>query len=67
MPAWKVLLVGLFGVLCLALVGGTFMAPLTLSDEDGKWWWFGGLFFASICMISVFVAFLKHADKTFKR
>ena len=67
MPAWKVFVVAAFGVTCLGLVGGTFMAPLTLTDEDGKWWWFGGLLVASIIMITLFVIFLRHADRTFKR
>jgi hypothetical protein len=61
MPAWKVLLVGLFGVVCLALTMATIVVPLSKSG-GGMWaWWLGGLFVASLATGTLFVLFLRHA------
>ena len=63
MSDWKVLLVVLFAVVCLALLIATIVVPLALTAEDHKWAWFGGLLFSTLCMGTLFTLFLRSADR----
>jgi hypothetical protein len=67
MPAWKVLLVVVFGIACFALALSTIVVPITLSEEQGRWPWFAGLFAGTAAVGTLFTVFLRHADRTFKR
>ena len=60
MPAWKVLLVGLFGVVCLALMLATIVVPISKSGGE-MWAWLSGLSAASLFTGTLFVLFLRHA------
>jgi hypothetical protein len=64
---WKVLFVGVFGVMCFARVGGMSIVLISLNAADNKWWWFTGLLLGSVIMSLMFMMFLKHADSTFER
>jgi hypothetical protein len=63
MPAWKVLLVLLFAILCMGMVTATVIVPLNYSGNE-RWAWLGGLAVGSILMIGLFVLFLRYADRT---
>jgi hypothetical protein len=65
MPHWKALFIMAFGILCLALACGTFIAPLALSNEEYRWQWFAGIFVATVFMGTLFTLFLKSADRAF--
>ena len=67
MPAWKILVVLLFAMACIGLAFATLIVPLAMSPEDGRWYWFAGLLFATIVMGVLFGLFLRNADRTFKR
>jgi hypothetical protein len=66
MPAWKVLLVLVFALACLALVLATVVVPLTLGPEDHRWLWFGGLLLASLGMGTLFRLYLRREDRLYK-
>ncbi len=65
MPAWKVAVVALFGLLCLALGWGTLIVAISFSVEEHKWLWFSGLLFATLLMTTLFVLFMKVADRSY--
>jgi hypothetical protein len=65
MPHWKALFIMAFGILCLALACGTFIAPLALSNEVHRWQWFAGLVGATLFMGTLFTLFLESADRAF--
>lgn len=61
MPAWKVLFIGVFACVCLALALATLLVPM--AQEGGqKWAWLGGLLVATICAGALFTVFLRHAS-----
>ena len=63
MPAWKVLLIAFMFVLCLSLATATVIVPLNFSGNE-RWYWFGGLFVATILAGVLFTLFLRHADRS---
>jgi hypothetical protein len=63
MPAWKVLLVGFFAVLCVALVTAMMIVMSALEGNE-MWGWLGGLGVGTIVTITLFVIFLKSASKS---
>jgi hypothetical protein len=65
MPHWKALFIMAFGILCLALALGAFLAPLALTNEEHRWLWCAGLFVATVFMGTLFVLFLRSADRAF--
>jgi hypothetical protein len=67
MPVWKVLLILVFGVACLALATATLCVPISLEDGQYRWVWFGGLLVATVCMGTLFKLFLDRADRILAR
>ena len=67
MPAWKVLLILLMAILCFALAMATVVVPISLTDEQNRWVWFGSFLAGTIVMGTLFTIFLRSQDKTFKR
>jgi hypothetical protein len=66
MPAWKILLVMLFAAICFGLTLATIIVPLTLSESEGRWVWFGGLLAGTIVMGTLFTLFLRSQDRKFR-
>jgi hypothetical protein len=66
MPAWKVLLVVVMGLSCLALGLGTIIVPISMAGDDDRWLWLGGLLLGTIIMTTLFVLFLRSSDRNFK-
>lgn len=66
MPAWKVLFIMMFGLVCLTLAFATILIPL--SDYAGKdrWLWLAGLLTATVLMSSLFAWYLRKLDRAFK-
>jgi hypothetical protein len=62
MPAWKVLLVGFFGVLCLALVAAIIVVPFAYTGGQ-RWGWLGGLVGGLLVVGTLFVLFLRSASR----
>lgn len=62
MPAWKVLLIGLFSVICLSLATATVLVPMAHEGND-RWAWFGGLLPATLVAGGLFALFLRSADR----
>jgi bacteriorhodopsin len=67
MPAWKVLFIVVFGLVCLALALATVVVPMTLKNDPYRWAYFGGLLFATVVVGTLFTVFLRAADRGFKR
>ena len=63
MAAWKVLVVVLFATICFALAMATIVVPITLTDEQNRWVWFGGFLAGTIVMGTLFTLFLRSQDK----
>ena len=61
MPAWKVLLIGLFACVCLALATATSVVPFSYAGSE-RWLWLGGLFAATLAAGALFALFLRHAS-----
>lgn len=61
MPAWKVLFIGAFACVCLALALSTILVPMEHQGGQ-RWLWLGGLLTATICAGGLFALFLRHAD-----
>ena len=62
MPAWKVLLIGFFAVVCFGLVVATALVPMNYSGGE-RWGWMAGLGGGALVMATLFILFLRHADK----
>lgn len=60
MPVWKVLFIGLFACVCLALAMATFVVPFAY-DGGQRWLWLGGLLAATLCAGGLFALFLRYA------
>jgi hypothetical protein len=67
MPAWKVLFIMVFALVCFGLGLATLIVPLALTAEEHKWAWFAGLLVASIGMGTLFTLYLKREDRNFQR
>ena len=65
MPAWKVLLVGLFAFICLGLATLTIVVPLDYQGGE-RWAWMGGLLVATAAAGALFALFLRHASRSMK-
>lgn len=65
MPAWKVIVVLVFGVLCLALGSATLVFPLT-DRVPYHWLWELALFVGTCVVGGVFVLFLRSASRGMK-
>ncbi|HVK15455.1 MAG TPA: hypothetical protein VM533_00815 [Fimbriiglobus sp.] len=61
MPVWKVLLVGMFACVCLALATATIVVPFSY-DGGQRWLWMGGLLSATLFTGALFGLFLRHAS-----
>jgi hypothetical protein len=61
MAVWKVLFIGAFACVCLALALATFVVPFTY-DGSQRWLWMGGLLAATLCTGALFALFLRHAS-----
>jgi len=64
MPAWKVLFITAFGLVCLGLALATVIVPLSVESWH-RWLWLVGLLLATVCMGTLFTLFLKITDRTF--
>jgi uncharacterized membrane protein YdcZ (DUF606 family) len=42
---------------------GTIVVPITLTDEQNRWVWFGGLLGGTVVMGTLFTLFLRAQDK----
>jgi len=60
MSAWKVLVIGLFGCITLALVISTILIPMEIQGND-RWIWLGGLLTGSLAFGALFARFLRYA------
>ena len=67
MPGWKIFVVLLFAIATLALACATLIVPITLTPDEGRWLWLAGLLFADVVVGTLFVLFLKSADRHFTR
>jgi hypothetical protein len=65
MPVWKVCFIFLFACVCLGLTLATIVVPLALSNEDGRWLWFGGCLAGTLVMGTLFALYLRREDRTF--
>jgi hypothetical protein len=65
MHAWKVLFIMVLACASLGLALATVVVPMTLSVDEGKWLWLGGLFFAAACTGTLFTLFLRSQDRTY--
>lgn len=63
MPTWKVLVIGLFFVACLALGLATVVVPLGLRGGE-RWAWLGGLLVATAAAGALFALFLRYAERS---
>ena len=61
MPVWKVLLVGVFACVCLALATATLVVPFSYVGGQ-RWVWLGGLLAATLVAGALFALFLRHAS-----
>ena len=61
MPAWKVLFIGAFACVCLALATATVIVPFSYAGSE-RWLWLGGLFAATLAAGGLFALFLRHAS-----
>ncbi|MBP3958385.1 hypothetical protein J8F10_24310 [Gemmata sp. G18] len=62
MSTWKVLVIGLFFVTCLALGLATIAVPLDMKGGE-RWAWLGGLFATTAFTTTLFILFLKYAER----
>jgi hypothetical protein len=60
MPAWKVLLIGLLGMICIALTMATILVGLEAQGQQG-WLLTGGLLTGTLVTGTLLVLFLRHA------
>jgi hypothetical protein len=67
MPVWKILLMLLLAIVCLALALGTIIVPMTLVEDNSRWLWLAGLLVATICAGTLLRLFLNSADRAFDR
>jgi hypothetical protein len=58
--------VALLGLICLGLALSTIVVPMTLTVDQYKWVWFGGLLAGTLLMSTLFIVFLRHADRSFR-
>jgi hypothetical protein len=63
MPVWKVLLVGVFACVCLALATATLVVPFSYVGGQ-RWLWMGGLLTATLAAGALFALFLRHASRS---
>jgi hypothetical protein len=67
MPTWKVLLVLVFGLVCLGLTLATLIVPWSVVESGYRWLWFVGLLCATVCMGTLFTLFLQSAGRALNR
>jgi hypothetical protein len=65
MPAWKVLFVAVFGLVCFGLFLGTILSPLIFTGEE-RWYYFGGFLAGTLLMGTLYVLFLRREDRKFR-
>jgi hypothetical protein len=63
MPVWKVLLVGLFAVVCMSLATAAIIVPFGFEGNE-RWLWLGGLILATLVVGVLFALFLRHASSS---
>lgn len=63
MSAWKVLVIGLFGCISLALVISTILVPMEMQGND-RWIWLGGLLTGTLVFGALFARFLRYAGNS---
>lgn len=67
MPAWKVLLVMLFGLAFAALLLATLIVPMTMIEDWTRWLWLVGLLAATVVAGTLFRLFLNSADRAMSK
>jgi hypothetical protein len=65
MPAWKVLFIMAFGLVCMGLALATVIVPLSLVESGYRWLWLAGLLVATVCSGTLFKFFLQSTDRAF--
>ncbi len=63
MPIWKVLLIGLFIVACMALAAAAVIVPFSY-DGNERWLWLGGFVLAGLVVGALFALFLRHTGRS---
>ena len=63
MHTWKVLVIGLLALICLALTMATILVGLDTKGSD-RWLWMGGLLAGTIVAGGLFVLFLRYAGSS---
>jgi hypothetical protein len=67
MSNWKVLFIMLLAAVCFSLAGATLVVPLARKGDEYRWVWFGGLLFGTVLLGTLFTAYLRIADRTYRR
>ncbi len=65
MPAWKVLFIMAFGLVCMGLALATVIVPLSMVESGYRWLWLAGLLVATVCSGTLLKLFLESADRAF--
>jgi hypothetical protein len=63
MPVWKVLLVGVFVIACMAVATAAVIVPFSYGGNQ-RWLWLGGLVLATLFVGTLFALFLRHAGSS---
>jgi uncharacterized membrane protein YdcZ (DUF606 family) len=63
MPAWKVLLIGAFACVVLALATATVLVPMA-QDGGRRWVWLGGLLAATLVAGGLFALFMRQVGRS---
>ncbi len=62
MPAWKVLLISLLGLVCFGLASVAVVFPTTDMAGKDRWLWLAGLAAATAVVTGLFVVVLRSAS-----
>jgi hypothetical protein len=65
MAIWKILLIVLLGIICLASGLATIIVPMTLIEDGTRWLWLAGLLVTTVGMVTLLRIFLNSADRAF--
>jgi hypothetical protein len=65
MAGWKALFIVVLGIACLGLASAAFITPMALTAEEHKWAWFAGFLAGTAVLVTLFVLFLRSADRAF--
>jgi len=65
MALWKILVVVVFGGVCLTLALSTIIMSMSVAEGGTNWLWLAGLVFGTIVTGALFTAFLRNADQSY--